>query len=573
MKLLPELHANLVKKAIESAQAAGDLPQFEIPDIPITPAKREGQGDYACPVAMALAKVAAKKPRDIAEMIVKHLPKADFVSHVEFAGPGFINFTLSQKWLKQQIEAIIAEGEDYFSLDIGAGHKAQVEFVSANPSGPITIGRSRGGIIGDTMARLLEAAGFDVQREYYFNNAGMQMVMLGKSLKARYLQALGQDEPLPEGGYQGEYLIDFANELADEQGDALVDADWKPFKEFAEAKMFEWIRDSLAQIGITHDNFFNEDSMFQDGSIWAVLEELDERGYAYKATEWAGASDEEKAKAADREPAVWFRTTAFGDEKDRVMVKSDGIPTYTLPDIAYHKNKIERGFDIMVNVLGADHGQQYKVVQMGIEALGMDPSGIHVIINQMVKAVRQNPETGELEEIKMSTRRGVYDTLDELVEMTSPDAIRYHMLARSPSSHLNFNVEEVVKQSNDNPVYYIQNAHVRCCGIAREAEARGLSDEGADISLLSDEELAFIRKALEMGEIIETAVNQYEPHKIAFYAQELASTFHPIYDNVRALGEGIPEDVTRARLRFYHAARIIFKRVLDLMGMSAPERM
>lgn len=573
MKLLPELHANLIETAIQAAQAAGDLPEFEIPEIPIGPTKRDGQGDYACPVAMALSKVAKKKPRDIAEAIVKHLPEAAFVADVEIAGPGFINFTLSQDWLRQQIEQIIADGEGYFSLDLGTGRKAQVEFVSANPSGPITIGRSRGGIIGDTMARLLEAAGFDVQREYYFNNAGMQMVMLGKSLKARYLQALGQDVSLPEGGYQGEYLIDFAKEMAEKEGDKLVDADWKPFKEFAEAKMFEWIRATLAQIGIVHDNFFNEDSLFQDGSIWNVLEELETRGYTYKASEWEGATDEEKAKAANLDPAIWFRTTKFGDEKDRVMVKSDGVPTYTLPDIAYHKNKIERGFDIMVNVLGADHGQQYKVVQMGIEALGMDPSGIHVIINQMVRAVRENPETGELEEIKMSTRRGVYDTLDELVEMTSADAIRYHMLARSPGSHLNFNVEEVVKQSNDNPVYYIQNAHVRCCGIEREAEARGLSDEGADINLLDDEELAFIRKALEMGEVIEASAKLYEPHKIAFYAQELAGTFHPIYDNVRAIGEGIPEDVTRARLRFYHAARIIFKRVLDLMGMSAPERM
>lgn len=573
MKLLPQLHAHLVEQAIRAAQQAGDLPDFDIPDIPIGPTKREGQGDYACPIAMALAKPIGKKPRDIADVIVKYLPPADFVEDVEIAGPGFINFTLNQGWLKRQLERIIDEGGDYFTLDMGAGKKAQVEFVSANPSGPITIGRSRGGIIGDTMARLLEGAGYNVQREYYFNNAGMQMVMLGKSLKARYLQALGKDEPLPENGYQGEYLIDFAKELVEQKGDTLVDAEWQPFKEFAEAQMFDWIRTTLGRVNISHDNFFNEDSLFQGGAIWDVLKELEGRGHIYKGAEWEGATDEEKAAAADKAPATWFRSTTFGDEKDRVLVKSDGVPTYTLPDIAYHKNKIERGFDIMVNVLGADHGQQYKVVQMGIQALGMDPSGIHVIINQMVKAVRENPETGELEEIKMSTRKGVFDTLDDLVDMTSADAIRYHMLARSPGSHLNFNVEEVVKQSNENPVYYIQNAHVRCCGIAREAEARGYNDEGADVSLLGDEELAFIRKALELGEVIETTATVYEPHKIAFYAQELASVFHPIYDNVRAIGEGIPEDVTKARLRFYKAARIVFAHVLGMMGMSAPERM
>jgi arginyl-tRNA synthetase len=573
VKLLPQAHAELVQQAIEGAQKAGKLPEFDIPEIPITIPKNEEHGDYACPIALGLAKLAKMKPRDIADIIVAYLPEASFLDSTNIAGPGFINFRLSEAYLKAQVSQILEAGENYFSLDLGAGRKAQVEFVSANPSGPITIGRSRGGIVGDTMARLLDAAGFDVQREYYFNNAGMQMVMLGESLKVRYLQALGQDAELPENGYQGDYLIDFAKELAEQEGDKLVDADWKPFKEFAEAKMFEWIRRSLKAVNIEHDNFFNEDSLFQDDTVWDTLKIIDENGYLYKAKEWEGASDEEKAKAENREPATWFRTTAFGDDKDRVMVKSDGIPTYTLPDIAYHKNKIDRGFDIMVNVLGADHGQQYKVVQDGLRALNYDPSGVHVIINQMVRAVRENPETGELEEVKMSTRRGVYDTLDDLVEATSPDAIRYHMLARSPSSHLNFNLDEVVKQSNENPVYYIQNAHVRCAGILREAEARGISDESADVSLLGEDELRFIRKVLEMGEVIETAVSQYEPHKIAFYAQQLAGVFHPLYDNVRAIGEGIDEDVTKARLHFYRAAKVAFKRVLELMGMNAPEYM
>ncbi|MCU0511985.1 MAG: arginine--tRNA ligase [Anaerolineae bacterium] len=571
MKLLPHEHARLIQQAIRAAQAAGALPAFPVPAVDIQPSKRADQGDYAATIALQLAKLAGQKPRAIAEAIVQHLPAADFVAGVEIAGPGFINFTLSRAYLLQQIEAIIAEDDTLFTLDLGQGRRAQVEFVSANPTGPITIGRSRGGIAGDTMARLLSAAGYSVEREYYFNNAGNQMVMLGNSLKVRYLQALGRPVTVPDKDdatfYQGEYLIDFARQLAHERGEALVDADWKPFKEYVEVKMFEWIKESLARIGIVHDVFFNEDSLYQEGSLWAVLAALKEKGYIYSAAEWEGATEAEKAKAAGKQPAQWFRTTAFGDDKDRVLVKSDGTPTYTLPDIAYHKNKIERGFDLMINVLGADHGTQYKIVQYGISALGMDPAKIHVILNQMVSFVRDGRP------FKGSTRRGVFDTLDELVDEVGADAIRYHLLARSPGTHLEFDMDAVVKQSNDNPVYYIQNAYVRCCGIFREAEARGLTDDGADLSLLSDTEIAFIRKVLEMGEVIETAVTHFEPHRIAFYAQELAGVFHPIYDQVRVLHTEVPADVAKARLRFYRAARVAFRRVLLLMGMSTPERM
>ncbi len=573
MKLLPKETATLVSQAIQAAQQAGDLPAFEIPTIPINPTKEPSHGDYACPVAMALAKPAKMKPRDIAEKIVAHLPDADFIRKTEIAGPGFINFTLSEDFLKQQVDAIIAEGEQLFSLGVGAGKRAQVEFVSANPTGPIHVGRTRGGVLGDTMARLLEAAGYDVQREYYFNNAGQQMIKLGESLKIRYLQALGEDIQLGEDHYQGDYLVDYAKELVAEVGDSWKEKDWKPFKEYVEKKMFEWIRESLQAIDIEHDNFFNEDSLFQSEEVWETLETLRENGYIYEAVHREGATEEEIAESQATEPAQWFRTTRFGDDKDRVMVKADGVPTYTLPDIAYHKNKIERGFDIMVNVLGADHGQQYRTVAWGVEALGLDPSGIHVILNQLVRMVTTDPETGEKVEKKGSTRKGIYDTLDDLIEWTSADAIRYHLLAYSPTTHITFDVDEVVKQSNENPVYYIQNAHVRCCGIFREAEERGFSDENADLSLLGEDELRFIRKALELGEVIETTVQQYEPHKIAFYAHELAAVFHPIYDRVRVLHTEVPEDVARARLRFYKAAQVVFHRVLRLMGMTAPERM
>ena len=425
------------------------------------------------------------------------------------------------------------------------------------------------------MARLLAAAGYDVQREYYYNNAGAQMVKLGKSLMLRYLQQLGDDVQLPADSYQGEYLVAAAADLVAEHGDSLRGESWERFKDAAESRMFDWIKRSLASIDIKHDAFYNETSLFDSGKIWDVLDTMRENGHIYQSTHWEGADADEIADVASKgyEPAAWFRSTAFGDEKDRVMVKSDGAPTYTLPDIAYHCDKLERGFDIAVNVLGADHFSQAQVVKYGIEAMGMDPEPIQVIFNQMVRAVRWNDERGEYEAVKQSKRAGDFDTLDDLVAMTSADAVRYHMLARSPNSQLDFDVDQVVKQSNENPVYYIQNAYVRCAGIFREAEERGFDDAGADMNHLGEDELKFIRKALELGNVIEQAVVHYEPHKIAFFAHELASVFHPIYDEVRVLHSEVPVEKAKARLRFYRAAAVVFRRLLRLMGMSAPERM
>lgn len=572
MKLLPKEHAVLVEQAIRAAQAAGELPAFEIPSIEIRPPKRADQGDYAAAVALQLAKSAGMNPFDLATVIARHLPPAEFVGSVEVIKPGFINFRLNDNWLRAQTETIIAEGEALFQLDLGAGKRAQVEFVSANPTGPLHVGRSRGAMVGDTMARLLEAAGYRVEREYYFNNAGKQMFDLGNSLRIRYLEALGQPVEIPETDfYQGEYLKDFARDLVAEKGDSLVSADWQPFKEYAEKRMFDVIRATLRRVNVEHDIFFNENSLYESGAVWETLEALQQRGHVYKAVKPESAGDGQAADADEdtngRGEATWFRSTALGDAKDRVLVKSDGSPTYTLPDIAYHWNKINRGFDLMINVLGADHGTQYKVVALGVEALGLDPSKIHVILIQLVRMIRDGKE------VRMSTRRGDYDTLDDLIDQTSADVVRYMLLARSPDSHLNFDLDLAVKQSNENPVYYIQNAHVRCAGIFREAEARGLSDAGADLSLLGADELRFLRKVMELGDIIEVSAQTFEPHRIAFYALELAALFHPIYDNVRALHGEVPPDVAKARLRFYRAAQVVFKRVLTLMGMSAPERM
>jgi arginyl-tRNA synthetase len=568
--LLQDEIAKLVEAGIKAAQTAGDLPEFDVPAIEISNPKRPEHGDYAT-AAMALAKLARKKPLDIATAIKDHLPPADYLSEVAVMPPGFLNFRLNEDWLKGQVETIIAEGDQLYQLEIGKGKRAQVEFVSANPSGPITIGRSRGAMIGDTMARVLEAAGYAVEREYYFNNAGRQMRLLGNSLKIRYLEALGKPVEIPGGDdesfYRGEYLIDFAKELIAEHGDAWAEKDWEPFKDYAEQKMFGWIKTTLQQVQIQHDVFFNENSLYESRAIWDVLSALEDKGYVYKSDVPENASEEDTSRLKGKGEAVWFRSTALGDEKDRVLVKASGEPTYTLPDIAYHVNKLERGFDLLVNILGADHGVQYKVVQYGVSALGYDPSKINVIINQMVRMVRDGNE------VKMSTRRGVFDTLDDLIEQTSPDVVRFMLLDRTPSTHINFDLDLAVKQSNENPVYYIQNAHVRCAGIFREAEARGLSDEGADVNLLGEDELVFLRKVTQMGEEIRLAATNFEPHRIAFYTLDLARTFHPIYDRVRALHSEVPEDVAKARLRFYRAAQVTFKRLLTLMGMSAPERM
>lgn len=572
VNLLPNEHAKLISTAIQAAQTAGDLPQFDLPEIVVEVPKNASQGDYAYPGALKLAKVAKLKPLDIANAIARHLPKSEFVNSVDVAPPGFINFRLSGDWLRNQVDTIIAAGDQLATLDLGKGKRAQVEFVSANPTGPLHIGRSRGAVVGDTMARLLEAAGYTVEREYYFNNAGAQMRNLGQSLRLRYLEQLGipTDEKL---AYQGEYLIDFAKQLVTEVGSTWVEEDWQPFKEYGEKQMFEMIKATLERIDIRHDHFFNENSLYDSGAVWKVLEDLDKLGYVYEAVgregedEIAGDEIEYTKKANTTEPAKWFRSTRFGDDKDRVLVKASGEPTYTLPDIAYHLNKLDRSFDLLVNVLGADHLVEAQVVRRGVDALNGDTSKINVIIMQFVRLMRDGKE------VRMSTRRGDYETLDDLIDQTSADAVRYFLLARNHNSHLDFDLDLAVKQSNENPVYYIQYAYVRCLGILREAEARKFDDEGADLSLLGEEELNFVRKILTLGEEIEFSARNFEPHRIAFYAHELANNFHPMYDRVRVFGEGVPADVAKARLRFYKAAQVAFKRVLRLMGMTLPERM
>ena len=569
MDLLPVQLATIIRAAIQAAQTAGDLPEFEIPDsLPVQRSTKPEQGDYASPVAMQLAKPAKRKPRDIAEAIVKHLDPPDYVDSLTTAGPGFLNIKLAKSWIDQQVEAIIAAGETVFALDIGAGKRAQVECVSANPTGPLTVGHTRNAIIGSTMANLLVALGYEVELEYYFNNAGRQMRVLGHSLQARYLQAIGDDAELPEDGYQGDYMIGIAQDLVNEYGESLRGDTWERFKDEAEKAMFKWIDESLGRISIKFDVHFNENSLYEDGSVWTTLEALEAKGHVYKAITREGADADERVKyGPDAQAATWFRSTHFGDDEDRVLVKSSGEPTYVLPDIAYHVNKLERGFDYLINVLGADHIIEAQTVARGLQALDFDPTPIHVVLYQFVTLF----EGGERK--KMSTRRGEFVTQDELVADVGADVVRYFILARNTNSHVEFDLDLAREQSNDNPVYYIQNAHVRCAGIFRQAAERGFSDDGADLALLGERERAFIRKMLELPEVLVQAYDELAPQKLAFYALDLARQFHPMYEEVRVLHSDVPEDVAKARLRLYRAAKIVFARLLTLMGMSAPDVM
>jgi arginyl-tRNA synthetase len=493
-------------------------------------------------------------PKLIADALVKHLELPEYVQELTISPQGFINFSLSQAFIQRQVEQILADPADYGSFNLGRNQKTMVEFVSANPTGPLTVGRGRGGVMGDTLARAMMAAGFDVVREYYFNNAGRQIDVLGESLKIRYRQILGESAELADDHYQADYLYWIAAVLVGQHEDTLLDAPTKEFSKIAEQTIFASIRATLKRLNIAFDVYYNEQDLYSTGRVWEALEDLNEKGYAY-----------------EKDGAHWFKSTELGDDKDRVLVKSGGEPTYRMTDIAYHWHKAERGFEKVVNIFGADHHATAPTVLMGVKALGYDPGFVHVLLHQFVTLIKDG------EQVRMSTRRGHFVTLDELIDEVGADPGRYFMLSRSANSEINFDMDLAVEQSDKNPVYYIQNAHVRGAGIFRkwaEAGEDENADDGADLSLLDSEyELAFLRKGLELAETIELMVSQYEPHHIAFYAYDLAATFHQAYENCRVLHSEVPRPLQLARLRFYRAAKLLLAHILDLMGMSAPEVM
>ncbi len=524
---------------------ASITPTFETPRI-------AAHGDLTTNVAMAAARQAGLNPRELAQQIVDRLTlDRTLVDRVEIAGPGFINFRFTDKFYREQLADLLAGGPQYGRSDAGKRKKTQVEFVSANPTGPLTVGHGRGAVFGDTIARLLEWMDYDVTREYYFNNAGRQMRILGDSVRLRYLEQLGDKVAFPEDYYKGEYIREIALHLKEQSGEALrgEPAEGR-FKEQAESEIFNDIKKTLRRIGVAHDVFYNENSLYETGKVKEVIEELRQRGLAY-----------------DQDGAVWFRATSFGGEKDKVIVKNSGEPTYRLPDIAYHREKLRRGFELVIDVLGADHVATYPDVLAGLTALGYDSSKVKVLIHQFVTIVQE----GEV--VKMSTRKANFITLDELIDEVGADVVRYFFLMRSIGSHLNFDLKLAKERSEENPVYYLQYAHARIASIVRHAADQGITPGSQpDLSLLStQEEMGLIRELTQFPDMVESCASTYEPHRLAEYLHGLAGFFHKFYHVHRVVTED--KQLTSARLALCLATKIVLANGFSILGISAPEKM
>lgn len=556
--------AQLIQSAVQKAQTAGELPAFEIPLIEVTHPSKPEWGDYASPLPLKLASLAKRAPLQIAQAIVKHMLPDPMLGSVEVAPPGFINLTLASEWLAQQVGRLGAAGANIGALDLGAGVRVQVEHVSANPTGPLTIGSARNAAIGDTLARILRAAGYTVETEYYINDAGSQVRHLGASIYARYAQQLGRDEPFPEEGYRGAYVADIARAIIEREGDKYLhlpkDQAIRALKTIGVQMMIESIRRTLARVRVEFDVWFSELSLRESGLLDEVLAKLRAQGLLY-----------------EKEDALWFKATAFGLDKDAVLVRSPQIvpepderATYLASDLAYVWNKLVlRGYDRAIYVWGADHQGDVPRLLAGVKALGLDPARVTIILYQLVRLTRGG------EKVRMSKRAGEFDTLDDLIDDVGPDAVRFLLLTSSAEAAMDFDLQLAVQQSSENPVYYVQYAHARIASILRHAAEQGVSGEGATLTRLTHPaELALIRQLLKLEEVIELAATRLEPHHLPHYALELAGAFHQFYKQCRVLSSD-PNDaeITKARLQLVMATKQVLARTLDLMGVSAPEAM
>lgn len=546
-----------IASAVQRAQQLGELPALAVPDVPVERPQRPEHGDYASNLPLRLARAAQMNPMKLAGIIAGHLDAGELreaLQSVEPAPPGFINFRLSSRWLAGQVDAILSEGPGFGNLQAGAGQRIQVEFVSANPVGPIHVGNGRGLALGDTLARVLSAAGYEVEREYLVNDAGTQTETFAATLYARYQQLFGRDVGIPEGGYPGEYMIGLAQQIKDERGDSLLlpagEAYPPELHDLGVSLMIESIKRDLEAIGVRYDEWFSERSLYSSSTYEKTMALLRERGYV-----------------AEREGAVWFVSSALGDEKDNVLVRSTGQPTYFASDIAYHYDKfLLREFGRVINVWGADHQGHVPRMKAAVAALGVDPERLTVIIYQLVTLKRG------AEVVKLSKRAGEIITLRELVEEVGPDAARFNFVSRAADSHMDFDIELAKRQSAENPVYYVQYAHARIAGILAQASERGVEYAGGDVSLLREEsELALIRRMLRLPELVEAIAESLEPHQLPYYAMDLATGFHDFYEKCRVLNDD--PALSRARLKLVCAAKIVLARSLELMGMTAPERM
>ncbi len=555
--LIPDKIADLIGQAILAAQEKSEFPTFDLPKIVVERPKDPNHGDYATPVALSLKKLfgTEKKfnPRAVAEQIVAELGQDPMIGETSIAGPGFINIRLSEAWLDQQVETILAEGDNFGRADLGQGKSIQVEYISANPTGPLVVGSGRNAILGDTLANILEAAGYSVQREYYINDVGTQVTNLGKALYARYLQALGRDEPDPEE-YQGYYLVEMGQELVEAVGDKYADIASVETLDFmrqhALEKIIESLKEDTALIGVNFDKWFSEQSLYDTG--------LYDLAYARLV---------EQDMTVEREGAIWLKSEDE-DDKENVIVRSDGRPTYFASDIAYVWNKLaDRGFERAIYVWGADHHGHIKRVKYAAKALGLDPDKVEIVLYQLVTITRDGVP------VRQGKRTGNFTTVREVVEEIGMDAFRFMLLTRSADSQMELDLVLATKESNENPVYYVQYSHARTASIFRRANEEGMSVEGGDVALLTHpSELELIRQMLRLSEVVTYAAISLAPHSLTYYAQEVASAFNNFYRDCKVILPEEPE-LTAARLKLVNAAKITLANTLRLMGMSTPERM
>lgn len=550
--LLIETIQHIVAQALEAARQEGVLRLETIPEIQVERPGNSDHGDFATNLPLKLARATRINPLELAQSLAAHIATGDVIDRVEAAQPGFINFYLNESWLQQQVETVLQAGNQFGNTESGQGQKMMVEFVSVNPTGPVHVGHTRGAVLGSALANIMEAAGYDVTREYYVNDAGNQMQLFYRSVLAAYKKTLGHEAEMPEKGYEGEYIFDLAKEIADSEGTRFINQDdeqaLKEIGDIGRERMVATIKEDLFEIGVEFDNWFSERTLFTGGEYATALGLLQDNDYL-----------------SERDGATWFNSTMLGDDKDNVVVRSNGDPTYFASDIAYHYNKfVKRGYDTVVDIWGADHQGHVPRMKSAVEALGIDRDRLTVLISQLVTL-------GE----RMSKRKGNFVTLKELVDEVGVDACRFFFLARTPSTQMDFDLELAKKESSENPVYYVQYAHARNASILSLAKERNIDWSEGDVGLLTHPaEMELIRAMLKLPELVDQMAKALEPHHLPHYATELANSFHNFYENCRVVSSNEGDDaMTAARLKLVESAQIVFHRALDLMGMSAPDRM
>ncbi len=552
--MLKQRLIELLTRAAGEAQQLGKLPPLALPEVVVEHPRNPEHGDYASSFALKLAQATGFTPMVIANDMVKLIVPSPEVSRITVAPPGFINFILKSDWLASQVESTLAAGDSYGNINLGQGRWVQLEFVSVNPTGPLHVGHGRGGVLGSTLANVLTTAGYKVETEYYINDAGSQVDVFYRSLYARYQQCLKIDAEIPSNGYLGSYMIDLAKEIIAEEGEKFLTLP-KPeavsqLGQLGLEKIIRHIKNDLELLGVSFDIWFSERSLYDNGQYDRAMTLLRQGDYI-----------------AEREGATWFASTALGEDKDNVIVRGDGSPTYFASDIAYHYNKfLERKFDKVINIWGADHQGHVSRMKAVIGALGITPEHLEIIISQMV-TLRRGDEL-----VRISKRSGDIITLREVIDEVGSDACRFFFLSRTADSQMDFDLELAKKQSEDNPVYYVQYAHARIASILRLAQQREIDFNDGDTSLLTTEaELALIRKMLLLPEIVEVIAYTLEPHHLAYYAQDLATAFHSFYKQCRVISQN--EALTKARLKLVEAAKIVLAKTLHLMGVTAPDKM